>query len=846
MHPLRLIIFFAVALLAMASQAVPAGNAPWGMYVRGIVCDSATTAPIARASVQTLPSRRGAVCDERGIFAVTFQPGDTAIRVSAMGFEPSVIPVKRTSHNLVAVYLRPAVTELAELTVHRKKYSKKGNPAVDFVRRLRAARGQADPYAKDFYSFDRYDRISTAIAGIDTASGNAVMRKYPFLKDHVDTSEVSGRPIIHVSVKEKSSTVTHRRQPQALKTTVNGLTSTGIEDFDPDDNLRTYLEDILREVNLYDRDITMLQRRFVSPLSPLAPDFYKFYLTDTAVVGGDTCAVLSFYPMNRATAGFTGHLYASTQDSAMTVRRVELGLAPEVNINFVHGFRLMQTFDKASDGTALKISDELTVELALVAGTPGIYVRRNSSYSRHSFDRPADMSVFESVGDVTVTDSAGCRPDSFWQQARLSPMSRQEGSVGDMSSRLHQSKLFHYGYRVVAAFVNGYVPLGDKFDYGPVNTTVSFNPVEGTRLRAGGLTTASLDKRWFGRGYVAWGSRDHKWKYRAEAEYSFIDKRHHSREFPVRSLRLSHIYDIDYIGQHYRHTNADNVFLSLKRMTDRRAIYHRVTELLYTLELRNNFSLAASLRSQRREATPWVPFVDANGYPLSHFTENSVGITLRYAPGEKFYQTRSSRFPVNRDALVISLTHVFAPAAWSRYPLSKTELSVEKRFWLSAFGHIDMQLDAARVWSRSPFTDLIIPDANLSYTIQRGSFALLNPMEAINDSQLSWFARYSADGLLFDRIPLLKKAHLREVVTYSGFWGRLDSRNRPCPGNGLLLFPQGAALMDMHRGAYGEISAGIDNIFRCLRVDYVWRLAYRNTPYPIDRSGVRIAFHASF
>ena len=50
----------------------------------------------------------------------------------------------------------------------------------------------------------------------------------------------------------------------------------------------------------------------------------------------------------------------------------------------------------------------------------------------------------------------------------------------------------------------------------------------------------------------------------------------------------------------------------------------------------------------------------------------------------------------------------------------------------------------------------------------------------------------------------------------------------------------------MDRGPYMEISAGIDNIFRCLRVDYVWRLSYRHPPYQIDRSGVRIAFHATF
>ena len=42
-----------------------------------------------------------------------------------------------------------------------------------------------------------------------------------------------------------------------------------------------------------------------------------------------------------------------------------------------------------------------------------------------------------------------------------------------------------------------------------------------------------------------------------------------------------------------------------------------------------------------------------------------------------------------------------------------------------------------------------------------------------------------------------------------------------------------------------EASVGLDNIFTFLRVDYVWRLTYRNRP-GIDRGGVRIRLHFNF
>ena len=144
---------------------------------------------------------------------------------------------------------------------------------------------------------------------------------------------------------------------------------------------------------------------------------------------------------------------------------------------------------------------------------------------------------------------------------------------------------------------------------------------------------------------------------------------------------------------------------------------------------------------------------------------------------------------------------------------------------------------------------LATPNANLSYTIQDESFALLNPMEFIGDSYVSWDLTYWANGALFNYIPLLKKLKLREVVAFRGWLGHLSDKNNPRfdtdRQNPLLMFPQEAAATPMHKLPYMEISAGIDNFLKVLRIDYVCRLNYRDTP-GIDRSGLRIALHVTF
>ena len=153
---------------------------------------------------------------------------------------------------------------------------------------------------------------------------------------------------------------------------------------------------------------------------------------------------------------------------------------------------------------------------------------------------------------------------------------------------------------------------------------------------------------------------------------------------------------------------------------------------------------------------------------MGHYDETSFSITLRYAPGEKFYQMKTGRVPINLDAPVVQLTHTVAPRGFlgSRFTVNRTELNMQKRFWFSAFGYADVVVGGGHVWSQVPFPNLLIPNANLSYTIQPESFATMNAMEFITDSYCSWDVTYWANGAILNYIPFVKKLKLREVFVF--------------------------------------------------------------------------------
>ena len=177
------------------------------------------------------------------------------------------------------------------------------------------------------------------------------------------------------------------------------------------------------------------------------------------------------------------------------------------------------------------------------------------------------------------------------------------------------------------------------------------------------------------------------------------------------------------------------------------------------------------------------------------------------------------------------------------YTYHYTEAGFQKRFWFSAFGYTDVILKAGKVWNKVPFPLLIIPNANLSYTIQPESYSLMNAMEFMNDEYASWDVTYFLNGFLFNRIPLLKKLKWREVLSCRGIYGNLSDKNNPELSGGLFAFPAGSTTMG--HTPYVEAGVGIENILKVLRVDYVWRLTYRNLPN-IDKSGLRISLHMTF
>ena len=846
------ILFCLVGLLCLFS--LEGQNEIW---IKGLVTDSVSGEPLPYVSIIVKGTTTGAATDLDGRFSLTVPSSASGkmLEVSYLGYSTKQVPLK--SGQSLSIQLAPTGIALNEVVVKpgRERYRRRDNPAVAFVKNVIERRDANDPRNHDYYSYDRYQKMVFAMNDYKPKKReDGKTGKFDFLEEFIDTLDV-GTTILPISEKEHFETVYYRRDPHSEKRLVKGDKSAGVDEVFSRDGIQQFLNEAFREVDIFRNNIPLFLQRFVSPLSSLGPTFYKYYLMDTLEIDGQKCMDLGFVPFNSESFGFTGHLYV-TLDSTYFVRRVLLNVPKDINLNFVSHMTIDQTFRREPDGTRLITKDDIRVNFKLSEKSKGMFAQRLIVYSNHSFEPDtAQLAIFEQPAPSITLKEAYTQTDKFWEENRPQEGRRRNpNTVDKLMAKLRSIPIFYITEKIVTILVSGYVPAtkdeaNNKFEFGPMNTTISGNAIEGARFRVGGTTTPQFHKRLTLDGFAAYGVRDKKMKYDALVEYSFIDRKQYRKEFPMHSIRFEYMYDINKLGQQYMYTSKDNFLLAIRRKRDTRATYLRKAELTYTREHYNGISYSAVLRNKREYATPYAVFdrinADGSRTSLDHYDMTELELNFRYGHNEKFYQTRNTRIPITFDAWVFNVSHVMGWKGFlgSSYNYQRTDIGLQKRLWFSAFGYTDIILKAGKVWTKVPYPLLILPNANLSYTIQPEAYTNMNAMEFINDEYASWDVTYYMNGLLLNRIPLIKKLKWREVFCFRGLWGRLSDKNNPAKSTGLFAFPEGS--MTLGKAPYMEASVGIENIFKFLRLDYVWRLNYRDNP-DIQMHGVRCTMRIQF
>jgi len=830
--------------------------------IKGVITDSLTNEPLMYITVQYEGKGVGGISNANGEYQVENRKGWDELTFSAIGYITKKVKLKPGTRTL-NVKLQPDDILLSEVVVKPKKekYSHKNNPAVEFMKKVIENKKALKLEENDYYQYQKYEKMKMSLNDVTPDKmEKGIYKKFSFFKDQVEVSPKTSKMILPISIKETASKTIFRKNPKSEKTIIEGMNSTGIEEFfNTGDMLGTILTDVFSDINIYDDDIRLLQRRFVSPIGRGAISFYKYYLMDTLMVDKQECVHLTFVPQNPQDFGFTGHLYV-VKDSTYAVKKCTMNLPKKTGVNFVENLDIVQQFEQLPDSNWVLTDDDMTVELHFVKGIQGLEVQRTTKYSDYQFAE-IDPRLFRLKGNVIKEANMLAKSDEYWAKVRQVPLTKKESTMDVFMNRIEQIPGFKYVIFGAKALIENFVETGSKnhpskFDFGPINTMITSNYVNGTRFRLSGMTTGNLDPHWSLSGYGAYGTKDKKWFYSGQVAYSFNKREYVLWEFPKHYVAFKYTYDVMSPMDKYLATDKDNLFVGWKWTTVDQMSYMRDATLTYELETNTGFSVQAMARHRNDQPAGQLQYWKNNGEILGQWDEKNtlvhdittteLGVTLRYAPGETFVNTKQRRVPVSLDAPTFTLSHTagFKGVLGGEYDFNLTEASIRKRFWLGSWGKLDVTARAGAQWNTVPFPLLNLPMANLSYITQNNeSFNLINNMEFLNDRYASLNLSYDMNGKLFNRLPLIKKLKWREMFRIRGLWGTLTDKNNPYKSNNpdLFLFPMRDGVPTSHvmsKTPYVEASVGIYNIFKLLHIEYVRRLTYTDIP-GVKKGGIR-------
>ena len=847
------IILFIYALAAEA-QTHSAG---------GTVVDSLTRKPMEYISVYFKHTASGCLTNYKGEFFVKDSSGADTLVIDAIGYEKRYIKLKPGQNTGMKIQLKQANIRLTEAVVRpkREKYRKKDNPAIELIRNVIANKDRNRIEDYDYYKCDLYEKLTISLD--DYSPDFEKKKKLEYLKQYIDTSEITGKPILTVSIRETMNDYYYRKSPKEEKTIRKAQQHIGLDkEFDHNGGLTVSLEQIFTGVDIFDNEIAFIANRFVSPISSvMATSYYKYYIMDTVRVDGIPCTDLAFVPYNSQSFGFTGRLYI-TNDGKYSIKKVQLNFPSSSNINWIDRLRIDQEFTQMKDGAwALKREDSY-VNLTVIEGTQGLFAHQTRYFDNHTTDSTllAENPAFRIDGPLEILPDSRSYDTAYWEKNRLTPLNKREKSVPQASKEIAEKSSVTTWMRVMDAFISEYIPTStskesSKFDFGPILSYAGHNYIEGLRLRLGGMTTANLSKRWFANGYLAYGMRDEKVKGSIQLIHSFNEKHYHPGERPLNNLSVSYTYDIfspEVIGEQH------GVLTSIKAGTVKKLQYIRKTNLKYEKQWTNSFRTSFWIENNKfTPATTDDPgtlrydriLADGTTLRVPDITATELGVKLRWAPGEKNFNAVSQMANMDKDTPVFSLSHMagIKGLLGGEYNYQHTEFEAFKRFHLSVAGFMDVKLTMGKIWGQVPYPLLIMPTANQSFVYKRETFHMMNALEFATDQYAQVNMTWHMKGMIFNRIPLIKHLKLREIIVFNGLAGSLSDRNNPALRHpGLFELPEGTG--PMNGVPFLEVGAGIENIFQLFRVVYYYRITHRdnNLTWLGKWGGIRFGVYTDF
>ncbi len=791
-----------VVLFATAALAQPA-------TLSGVVQDAHTKEPVAYASVYFLKSGVGKTADSTGHFTFTLPDGiNDTLEISYVGYEAFRQPVNLPSgESVISVEMqRGKATNEVVMKV-------KINKGLYLWRKIMSKKKQYNRYNLPNFSYEAYNKLEVDFKNFkpEKAKKNFLLKPFSFVFDNIDSTSEK-EPFLPTYLLESVSDYAYQKSKKKYFENIKASKTKGFNN----ESISKMLGVMNQNVNVYGNYVNVMDKDFIGPFNDNADDYYSFSVADTQEIQGKKVFHFLFRPKRAGQNTFEGDAWVMA--STFQIQKISLYLGKDANVNFIDRISIFQEFIPLNDTVYFLNRDKFFADFKVLGKQSLTLIgRKTTSYKNIVINSDSITKLFETQSleeVVKTTENANQLSDSSWTALRHDSLSANEKSIYVTIDKLLAMPKFQRFKKNVKFLATGYTDDGNV-EFGPWFNWISSNAWEGARFRFDLGTNTGFHKKIYLHGYLAYGTKDQKLKGLMEAYWLLKKNPNRFR------LHAAYSKDIDNGISQVGEVSQDNIFsLAIRKPnTTRKFLQLQDTRLEVFKDLGKGFSTELFLVHRKYVPLLNLPFIDANGNGET-FTNFEVAMRLRFAyleqfvEGDYFRYSLGSKYPIAE----VMFAQGIRGFAGSNYTYSKISASVKDKMKISPLGTLSYKIYGGKIGGTVPFMFLENHPGNDIYYYNSGAFNLMNRFEYLSDKYAGINIEHNIGSGLFRFIPITRKLKWRQFWNVKTLWGSLNTENS-------LLNNGESKFKTLNGSNYTEVGTGIDNIFKILRVDFVWRLS---------------------
>lgn len=785
--------------------------------ISGTLQDEHTREPVTYASVYFLKSGLGKTSDSSGNFSFHFNnPIHDTLVISYIGYELLKIPATDFADGKTMV-IPLKRGGLNNVVVIKTKFNK----GLYLWRKIMSKKKQYNRYNLTNFGYEAYNKLEVDLKNYKSNPLIKGLLLKPFasvIQGNVDSTSEKD-PFLPAYLVESLSDYAYQKNPKKYYENQKASKTPGFTN----ESISRMTGVMEQNVNIYNNFVNVMDKDFISPFNDNADAFYTFSVPDTQIVSGKKIFHFVFNSKHAGQNTFNGDAWVL--EKTFQIQKISMYLGKEANINYIDRVSIFQEFIPINDTVFFLNRDKFFADFSVLGKKALTMIGRKTTSYRNIIINSDSITAFfnkQNIEELVKSEKGmTLKTDSAWKMMRHDTLSTNEKAIYATVDKLLQMPKFKRLERTLKFIGGGYKEIGN-YEIGPWFNWISADSLQGTRFRFDLGTNTGFNKKIYLHGYLAYGLRDKKFKGSAEAFWLL-------RKDP-RWIRLHLLYsdDIDYGISQLGEVSEDNIFSIAirKRNTNRKFIDVKNLQFDMLNDWGKGFSTELFLSHHQYDPLRNLPakssFPVSSGTSLTNF---EIAVKLRWAYLEKFYESDYFRTSLGTKYPIIELTLAqgIPGIIKSAYSYTKVKLSVNDKIKISPYGSLTYKVYGGLITGTQPYTFLENHPGNDLYYYNAGTFNLMTRFEYLSDKYAGINLEHNIGSGLFRFIPITRKLKWRQFWNIKTVIGSLSAKNT-------ALNNTAGTFKTLNGHPYMELGTGIDNIFRLLRLDFVWRVLPSSVP----------------